>query len=561
MQVRLLLTNNHDPLFSSLPSMATIVERPMSALNDIQANMERNTRRNSIEIIDVDEFDDTTQRASSLSRSPPRPRPRMRTSFQPHPETIILSDSDDDDIEILPQPQRPIRPLPQSRRRLRSPPPIPIVMVPPPVPRLPRSMASFASLPLRRSSPYAAPPVRPSAEPPAFEPGHMVRLGTVTQPEAGPSNLFNPRLPRRNPAAAPSSHHTPAMGFGGALISSNNARAVREAVQAARSAHTRVISAYRRRNPHQPAGRGFLLHDPEEDDIPHIHRWIDSPHDTFLRLADRLRGRESASAAKYQKSYTHPDTPEAGFTFDFALPSPEDDGSHAKFFPPTSANAPIIIDDDDGNSGPSVTSRQDLSTSSGESSSLTTLLVCARCLDPLPLNETLGPEDEGRRVWALRCGHMIDQKCLNEIGKPEDGPELATHADPDDKKGKGKAKAIPDIVVSEHLLEHPAASIRSRLRSAASSSSSSSTPLAQLPSRPPPTKKRRTTAVIPSIEAEFEWKCPVASCHRVHASLMIDGVWSPEKEGKPLTGVSAIVNGIMDWNAKAQPRGAIPVFA
>jgi hypothetical protein len=47
-------------------------------------------------------------------------------------------------------------------------------------------------------------------------------------------------------------------------------------------------------------------------------------------------------------------------------------------------------------------------------------LVCARCLDPLVLGGSCMSEDERtrRRLWSLRCGHILDGKCIAELMKP-----------------------------------------------------------------------------------------------------------------------------------------------
>ncbi len=447
---------------------------------------------------------------------------------------------------------------------------------PPPVPPIPPRWSSFTSFPgLRASIPF--PPVRANRQP--------IVLNSERQPSAGPSThqLGPPRTflgVSSAPTAAPPSYHTPVMGLGGALISSNNARAQQEATHAARMAQTRMLLAARRRRHTSfmnPATFADLLLHNDEDGHPHIRRWVENQHENFLRLYNRLRGREEPPPKHHLQHYTHPDQPEPGFTFDFAPNSSDDDLSRTRHFPRTSVNAPIIVDDDDEQSTtePSTSTAAAPSTlrpsESTKSSKLTTLLVCARCLEPLLLNESLGPDDDGRRVWALRCGHVVDEKCLNEIGQPDDDDAEAESQNPPlpSRKSKGKAKAKSRPTYSEAVAEVIEAnnSIRSRLRSATtagtSSSASNAVPTSSTagtaetssPSRAPPPKRRRTTA-LPKVEAEFEWKCPVPSCGLVHASVKIDGKWGPEKDTKSLFGAPSI-GGL----TKATPRGAIPVFA
>jgi hypothetical protein len=561
--------------------MATIVEHPMFSLGEIQNNLEGNPRRNSVEIIDVDAHDEPPASGSSMSQGPPRPRPALRPRHSFHPNSIIsLVDDSDDEVQILSDPIQgrhrcivvlcfPLKPVlsgtnrqeTSNRRRLRSPPAYRFMPTPPPpVPSIPLGYASFTPLPAGRGAPlpFSAPPVRPNPQPFAFEQNLYQRDPSV----APPNHRQSPFLPRRTtvpqavadpPAAAPPSHHMPSMGLGGALISSNNARAQLSAAQAARAA--RMTHAVRRRPMSwfvtaAPDFDELLFHDPVENP-PHIRRWLENQRDQFVRLYQRLQSHEE-SQAKYYQRYTHPEQPEPGFTFDFAPNSSDEDSSRERRFPPTSANAPIIVDDDDeqsstllGGSFPSSKSP----TANTEPGKLTAILICAKCTVPLLLNESLGPDDSNRRVWALRCGHMIDEQCLNDIGQPDEEAEPENQNQPEtsvDRKGKGKATMRPKASYGEAVVEPiHSNNIRSRLRSAASTASSSSPSISLQP--PPPTKRRRTTTTVRKVEAEFEWKCPVPSCELVHASVKIDGKWGPEKEAVPA--------------AKIKARGAIPVFA
>ncbi|ORY35820.1 hypothetical protein BCR39DRAFT_512400 [Naematelia encephala] len=51
-------------------------------------------------------------------------------------------------------------------------------------------------------------------------------------------------------------------------------------------------------------------------------------------------------------------------------------------------------------------------------------LACIQCLDPLLVSSAYRTSDE--RVWALQCGHMIDQKCLHALSTPTTSEQLAT---------------------------------------------------------------------------------------------------------------------------------------
>jgi hypothetical protein len=83
--------------------MGTVVDHPMFALGEIQGNMQPNSRRNSVEIIDVDAHDEAS--TSSSSQGPPRPRPVLRPTHSFHSDSIIsLVDDSDDEVEILSDP-------------------------------------------------------------------------------------------------------------------------------------------------------------------------------------------------------------------------------------------------------------------------------------------------------------------------------------------------------------------------------------------------------------------------------------------------------------------------
>lgn len=62
------------------------------------------------------------------------------------------------------------------------------------------------------------------------------------------------------------------------------------------------------------------------------------------------------------------------------------------------------------------------------------ILVCAKCLDPLLANadgmvDVSEKEKKDRRVWGLRCGHILDGKCVDFLMMPERDKELAVEVD------------------------------------------------------------------------------------------------------------------------------------
>ena len=83
--------------------MGTVVEHPLSALGEIQNNLDVNSTRNSVEIIDVDAHDEPP--SSPLSQTSSRPRPALRPRHSFHPDSVIsLVDDSDDEVQILSDP-------------------------------------------------------------------------------------------------------------------------------------------------------------------------------------------------------------------------------------------------------------------------------------------------------------------------------------------------------------------------------------------------------------------------------------------------------------------------
>jgi len=160
------------------------------------------------------------------------------------------------------------------------------------------------------------------------------------------------------------------------------------------------------------------------------------------------------------------DTPQEGFTANFEIDEP-----------PT----PITLDDDGRvihNPSRKIKKKP--------------YLACANCSEPLLISSAYrAPAD---RVWALRCGHMIDQRCLDTLSTPKTEAELAT------------------------VQRHPPGDLPI-LRDDA------------IPVKRPRGKRakvhRRTLA--PPL-TEYEWRCSVEGCGRAHWSVRVGDGWSP-KEG------------------------------
>jgi len=293
------------------------------------------------------------------------------------------------------------------------------------------------------------------------------------------------------------------------------------------------------------------------------------------------RGPPSSTESKFYKpEYTHPGKPPAGYTYDFA---PSDTATTSGSSSPT-----VIVVDDDDEAGPSI------KTAGSTSSSMTaveTTLVCARCLDPLVMGHMTDEQATKSRVWVLRCGHMLDGKCIEELMRPPVRPisqavqpvkgkgkaRASTSVDVDladassqdikgarnatldaaaetwpaevvahDRKGKGKAVDLPEPPLApDNYLDN---SIRSRLRPRHPPSTGGpaglSGPLpvvSDRPARPAPRrrgyhtqgpriKRGRGKARKPVIEERYEWVCPVAGCGHMHVSVRVDGVWNMDEQ-------------------------------
>ncbi|OSD06524.1 hypothetical protein PYCCODRAFT_1474647 [Trametes coccinea BRFM310] len=526
----------------------------------------------------------------------------------------------------------------RNRSRLFSPPP-PAARRghTPGVPPLPPHLASQSSLPRRRRNADVPPPIRPISHPLPFE---------ASMATSGSRARAAPRHDSLAPAPAPRSHHQPSMGLGGALIALNRQNAIEEANRANRE--------------RERAPRGFNLPtfteilrrmtgfgEPEGGVAPSEdtgggwrtrlwpfnwnHPVLDADNDFVSSLADddalfglperqhRARrtfdldqfgpgaaGLGAAKVVHWRREYTHPWKLAPGFTHDFA---PSEDPSTA-----SGTASPVIHLDDDG-AGPSGSA-----STSSSATAVETTLVCARCLDPLvlaPLDDISSQSEElkMRRVWALRCGHMLDGKCVAELMIPpkalapsvstepseerlvahgkgkgkarEDGdvPSAAAFGDEapaalaapmSDRKGKRKAVDPPESEASpKRPALSPAAepepnSMRSRLRSHARAGADVSPSSSGAPGGPahvtaaepepyssPSRRGRRqpgTSAAAsaagqgqsqsrarvkgkarakverkPPIEAEHEWKCPVAGCGCVHYSVRVEGVWKTDE--------------------------------
>ncbi|KAI0734166.1 hypothetical protein C8Q72DRAFT_452327 [Fomitopsis betulina] len=258
------------------------------------------------------------------------------------------------------------------------------------------------------------------------------------------------------------------MGLGGALLALNRQNDVEEANRRQREAQEelqRQPSGWRRFVPaffdffredeSQPAPPrrlpgdaeiypGGILFNGPIDDLEDLAILRDIMDNQFGRRGPTFAVPERPREQYYKPNYTHPGKPAPGFTFDFVPPENASTSSTA---------SPIIVIDDDEDT---VAASSKASTSaSGGQGDAHTALVCAHCNDRLTLSsESTAPEAElvRRRIWALRCGHMLDGKCIQELMKPAPPPPLAIPLEESivtsDPKGKRKAVDVPSTDVT-----------------------------------------------------------------------------------------------------------------
>lgn len=419
------------------------------------------------------------------------------------------------------------------RHRLFSPPPPIVDRRIPPVPPIPERFAHHRH---RARSGQPPPVIVPNADPFPFE-----------------HQLPQPRLPRPvlPPRGAPRSHHQPLMGLGGALIALNRRNAAEEENRQRNAAAQQAALRRQRFYPFTAVANalrdyfGSNDHAPPNVEYEDFGDWLEPawehPWDAEW-LPEGVRRFDAHGVPKagpktpaWLPSYTHPGEVGPGFACDF--------DPKVNTEPP----AVIVLDDDDPPSGSGTSTVP--GTSNFESSVEVILaLVCARCLEPLALSGqeglSLSPEQSRRRrVWALRCGHMLDGKCVDELihpglpvpslaadtavlhdeecegqltavamgrGKGKGKAELTTTSDEvldgtkSDSKGKGKAvdrgvleafdEEHSDVVLSKASEPVPEdTSIRSRLRPRPSKSN-----LFALSNATAPSADRIATAPRPS---------------------------------------------------------------
>jgi hypothetical protein len=186
---------------------------------------------------------------------------------------------------------------------------------------------------------------------------------------------------------------------------------------------------------------------------------------------------------EYKPSYTHPGNAVPGYTYDFFLDEK-----------PSSSRTQVE-----------------------------TTLVCARCLDPLRVGGLSARAGIEGKMWGLRCGHILDGKCVAEIMRPPPGDMVGTKevetVNACKVKGKGKAKAVHTPILLDRETNH-----RSCLHLHANL-------------RVPIMKQGRYK--MPELHARHRWCCPVGGCGRAHFSVQYQGEtdWVMDTEDMGAVGI------------------------
>lgn len=193
----------------------------------------------------------------------------------------------------------------------------------------------------------------------------------------------------------------------------------------------------------QPSGRQGVMNTP-------IMRPLPGPGGSYMGIVP------SAAALKEIKTFTFP-KPSKRFTRDFEEPE--------------SVTTTL---DEDGRPVPS-------------SGGFERYLSCARCEECL--RQGPGIRDPSDRIWALKCGHLIDQRCLEQLSIPKTATQRAAILPPIDAIRLDRVNLLRKY------------------------------------------KPRRRAAPKPKHPETFIWLCPVKDCGQDHVSAKHPGKedWVPQE--------------------------------
>ena len=440
------------------------------------------------DVIDVDLFEDDEIQFVSSSTRQPRLRSNDVIDVDSLPEAIAGPSSVyffpfDPKFRLLTEH------LYTDLSRYRSPPPRRQRSRPSPIPPVPPLPPRFR----RHRPPFRHPP----HQVPTFPPGIVL---ASPQPLAFEERLHGRsrnHTPTNEDAPEPSapSHHVPVMGFGGALIASTNGlqtshhppRHPRRNHRAVRLFSNSIFGSI---HGFHDDTRDDLFDDGNDASIPTFPDFFPPFFSAYNRLGRFSESTPSIpkNAPEYKRTFTHPPKVAPGFTHDLAPSADVEDLSTAG-----------------ASSGPST-------------SAVDTVLVCAQCLDPLVMGNV--PDD--KRLWGLRCGHLLDGKCVRELMRPVDAQESG-RGEPPEGTGKGKEKAAEELEQQDSVPDESGGSLFGnslrRLRSGRVVSTTGSRSKG----------KQKQKVQDPKVEREHEWTCPVSGCGRTHKTNLISGVWKPDQ--------------------------------
>ena len=174
----------------------------------------------------------------------------------------------------------------------------------------------------------------------------------------------------------------------------------------------------------------------------------------------------------------------------------------------------------------------------------TSLIVCAQCLDPLTLNN--GTEDAQNRLWGLRCGHILDGKCMQKLMQlpravvddqqqilvPMLEQDQVTTATDNDHSARSRLRSYHSGQHTHAQAPTPRMRRRRNLFARWWGADDEDDPVDLIPQTNYRGKrnKGKNKVVEPAIEATHKWTCPVSACGKVHTSLLIEGKWTMDKE-------------------------------
>lgn len=175
------------------------------------------------------------------------------------------------------------------------------------------------------------------------------------------------------------------------------------------------IPGYVAGDPREQGRRPWHL--PPIEDREMMMRRVWAAPELFLQEL-RARQEQSVQDSWGGINFVPRQNPLLGFTFDFDKDAGEEEPTEIVRLD-FDDDAPIIEELKATGSG---TLGRTLSSVTDKGLDGLTSLVCASCY--LPLRVSQGQRNDGDRVFALRCGHLVDKRCLDDISQPKPEPSV-----------------------------------------------------------------------------------------------------------------------------------------